>query len=149
MPWGRRRPGATASIIKLMLLPERRTTRAPTATPAGVAPPADDAGGDAPERDTEHAIPVAAPANPATAGEPDAGCDADEQHHAVHVQRQRPEAERAARRRWDGAQDDAGHGAIVPDCRFSRESGPRAPASNRAGSARSPRGGRRPDGRPA
>ena len=59
---------------------------------------ADDAEDDAPERDAEDEIPVASPAHPAAAGEPDAGRDAEEEHDAVHVQRQRPEAEGAARR---------------------------------------------------
>src|SRR6266487_559481 len=86
-----------------MLLPEWRTTRAPA------APRADDACDDPPESDAEDEIPVSAPADPAASGEPDAGGDAEEQHDAVHVQRQRPEVERAAGRRGDVAEDDAGY----------------------------------------
>ena len=42
-------------------------------------------GDDSPERDAEDEIPVASAAHPAAPGQPDAGGDAEQQHHAVHV----------------------------------------------------------------
>ena len=38
LPWASKRPGATASMKRRTLLPERRTTQAPARTPNGIAP---------------------------------------------------------------------------------------------------------------
>ena len=111
---------------------------------------ADDAGDDAPERDAEDEIPVAAPGHPAAAGQPDAGGDAEQQHHAVHVEVRRPDdVERAVRGRGDVAEDEAASRArIVPappgDRQVNPGCGRRARAGSRAGRARSPGGDRRP-----
>ena len=68
---------------------------------------ADDPGGDPPHRDAEHEIPVAAPAspsdNPSARQHP---AIASKQHQPVHVDRERAEVDRAARRRrygWRGS----------------------------------------------
>src|SRR5215203_6242257 len=62
---------------------------------------ADDPEGDAPHRDPEDEVPVAAAPYPANTRQPDARGDREQQHQAVHVEDDRPEVERAVRRGGD------------------------------------------------
>src|SRR5438105_14556052 len=66
-----------------------------------VEPRADDPEPDAPDGDAEDQIPIPAPADPARAGQPDAGHDAEQQHQAVHVDRQRADVDDAGVRGGD------------------------------------------------
>ena len=83
---------------------ERRPPRVEVVdlVPAGdvvVEPRADDPGGDAPDRDAEDEIPVAAPLDPAVARQRDAGRDREQERDAVEVDRERADVDRAAVRR--------------------------------------------------
>src|SRR5947207_2311597 len=62
----------------------------------------DDPEGDPPDRDAQDEIPVSASAHPAHAGQPDAPRDREQQHQSVHLDRHRPEVDRAGVRRRDG-----------------------------------------------
>ena len=125
------------------LWPERRTTQAPASTPKRIPPQtpsppcqtasgphhclghlapardvvvearADDPGTDAPDRDAEDEIPVAAAPHPAVAGQRQAGRDRQQQHQPVHVDRERAEVDRAARRRRNEREEAHRH-KILP-----------------------------------
>ena len=70
-----------------------------------VDPGPDDAGRDAPDRGLEDEIPAAAAPRPAHARQPDRGGDAEQEHQAVHVERERPDVNAAAGRRGDGREE--------------------------------------------
>ena len=76
---------------------------------------ADDPERDAPDRDPQHEIPIAAAPHPAHAGQPDTARDREQQHQAVHVDRHRPDVDRAGVRRRDGRED---HGLDILPARF-------------------------------
>ena len=80
---------------------------------------ADDPGGDAPDGAAEDEVPVAAAVDPAAAGDPRADRDRGEQREPVHVDRERPELERARAGRGD-RREDAHRRRILPRCRYAR-----------------------------
>ena len=72
---------------------------------------ADDAEADAPHRDAQHEIPVAALRDPAPPGQPDRRADRDEQSQPVEVNDKRPDMDGAFMRRRDVAEQ---RGRILP-----------------------------------
>src|SRR4051812_1841764 len=92
LPDGERRP---PRVDRLHLVPRRDVV---------VQARADDSEADAPDRDAEDEIPVAALPDPTHAGEPDAPGDAEEQHQPVHTDRQRPDVEDPGARRGNAQQ---------------------------------------------
>ena len=81
-----------------------------------VEPRADDARRDAPDGGAQHEVPVAAAPRPAHAGEADRSDDGDEQRDPVHVDRQRPDVDRAGGRRRERG-EEARHASRILPCR--------------------------------
>src|SRR3954453_21175181 len=70
-----------------------------------VEPRTEDAEGDAPHRDAEHEIPVAAPLHPPVPRQQQACRDREQQHDAVEVDRERADVDRAGVRRGNAGEE--------------------------------------------